>query len=239
MVPSAATCDKVAHVTSRETSLFPMEGIQYLTEHYQKTYELTYAAWKSRNNTFLALLAAISVASLVTFPILGTRTLLFLYFQHLLGLKDGQLHELHAGFPFGILQAIALFVIFYLTVNLYHRALYVLMNYAYLGALEAEIRAALGLSRSSISFSRESSFYWGKRDPLLWTVKWVYIILLSLLLIAFLAGTMIQDWRGGEWFRVVIDAVFGGPTLLYLFAYAKASVKLDRKEAVVHDNLQT
>jgi hypothetical protein len=63
--------------------------------------------------------------------------------------------------------------VFYLTVNLYHRALYVLRNYRYLGKLEEEIREQLKISAESVAFTRESTFYWGDRGALLGAVKWV------------------------------------------------------------------
>ena len=92
------------------------------------------------------------MATLVMFPALGARSILFLYVRHLLSLTDGELKNVQSGFPFGILQAIFLFVIFYLTVNLYHRSRYVLRNYAYLGLLEEEIRQELALPAWSLSF---------------------------------------------------------------------------------------
>ncbi len=207
-----------------------MEDAKLLTEHYQKTYELTYEVWKGRNNTFLLLLAAIGIASLIVFPSLGTRSLFVLYIEHVVGVTDAQFQGVQSGFPFGILQALALFVIFYLMVNLYHRALYVLKGYSYLGLLETEIREVMGLTDDKISFTRESRFYWDNRDPLLGTVKWVYITLLSAVLITFEFGIAIQDSSTRDWWHLAIDALFGAPTLFYLIAYAKASIKLDRKE---------
>ena len=123
---------------------------KYLVDHYQKTYELTYRLWQGRNKTFLILLGAIGVATFVMFPALGARSILFLYVRHSLGLTDVELKNVQSGFPFGILQAIFLFVIFYLTVNLYHRSRYVLRNYAYLGLLEKEIRQQLALPDSTL-----------------------------------------------------------------------------------------
>jgi hypothetical protein len=93
---------------------------KYLTEHYQQTYQLTYALWQSRNKTFLILLGAIGVATFVMFPALNARSILFLYVRHTLQLSNGEFSNVQSGFPFGILQAIFLSVIFYLMVNLYH-----------------------------------------------------------------------------------------------------------------------
>ncbi|MGB8770659.1 MAG: hypothetical protein WCC92_13645, partial [Candidatus Korobacteraceae bacterium] len=206
---------------------------QCLIDHYQKTYELTYTLWKGRNKTFLILLGAIGVATLVTFPALGTRSLLFLYVRHSLDLKESELGMLQSGFPFGILQAIFLFVIFYLTVNLYHRARYVLRNYAYLGRLEKEIRQQLALPDTSVAFTRESSFYWGSRDRFSAAVKYVYITLLSGLLVSFLAATIIGDLKTGKTLLTVVDIVFAVPTLIFLTAYAIASVSMDGEAAIV------
>jgi hypothetical protein len=206
---------------------------KYLFDHYQKTYELTSALWKGRNRTFLILLGAVGLATLVTFPALGTRSVLFLYLAHTLGLEQKDVGSLQNGFPFGILQAIFLFVIFYLTVNLYHRSRYVLRNYAYLGALENEIRQQLGLSAPSVAFTRESSFYWGNRDIFSAAVKYVYIILLSGLLLIFLVATIVADWSSGNWVLAAVDILFAIPTLTFLAAYAIASVSMDRERVIV------
>src|SRR5207245_582466 len=114
-------------------------------------------------------------------------------------------------------------------VNLYHRSLYVLRSYRYLGALEAEIRQRLGLGTNTVSFSRESTFYWRQRAFLLGTVKWVYIVLLGGLLLAFLGGRMYYDARySSPWF-VLVDVAVSVPTLLYFAAYAASSVGLDKE----------
>ena len=205
---------------------------KYLVSHYQKTYELTYALWQGRNKTFLILLGAIGVATFVMFPALGARSILFLYVRHSLGLSEAELQAVQNGFPFSILQTIFLFVIFYLMVNLYHRSRYVLRNYAYLGYLEREIRQHLGLAASSFAFTRESKFYWDERDVFAAFVKWVYIILLSLLLLMFLAAAIMGDVDSRNWPMTCVDILFAAPTVAFLVAYAISSVRLDSKQAV-------
>jgi small-conductance mechanosensitive channel len=202
-------------------------------DHYQKTYELTFKLWEARNRTLLILLAVVAGATLVMVPTLGTRSLLFIYVGHSLDLKPDALAELEKGFPYGILQAILLFVILYLMVNLYHRARYVLRNYAYLGALEGEIRQLLGAGENSVSFTRESTFYWGHRDFLSGAVKYVYIILLAGLLLAFLGTITATDWKRGSVLLTIVDLAFAVPTIIFLFGFATSSVSLDRKEAIV------
>jgi hypothetical protein len=205
---------------------------KYLIDHYQKTYELTYALWNGRNKTFLILLAAVGVAALVTFPALGGRSVVFLYAGNSLGLKPEDVTALQNGFPFSLLQAIFLFVIFYLIVNLYHRARYVLRNYAYLSALEREIRQQLALPDSTVAFTRESTFYWGNRDFFSGAVKYVYIILLSCLIVSFLVATIVEDWIGHHRALSVVDVLFAVPTLAFLVAYARASLSMDTKETI-------
>jgi hypothetical protein len=211
-----------------------MEDIaKQLIDHYQKTYELTFELWEGRNKIFLMLLGAVGAAPLLMFPALGTRSLLFLYVGHKFGLSESEVVALQTGIPFSILQAILLFAILYLTVNLYHRARYVLRNYAYLSALEHEIRAALNLSNGAIAFTRESTFYWGSRDILSGVVKYIYIVLLAGLLIVFLGSLIVVDWQSGTRWMAAIDIIFAVPTLTFLYGYATSSVSMDRKHASV------
>lgn len=204
-----------------------------MVDHYQKTYELTFDLWASRNKTFLLLLGLVGSAPLITFPALGTRSLVFLYLGHALGLKETELLALQNGFPFGILQAIFLFVILYLMVNLYHRTRYVLRNYAYLSALETDIRQALGLGKDNVAFTRESTFYWGHRDILSGAVKYVYIVLLAGLLLIFLGTLTVADWRTSNHLLTAVDIVFAVPTLTFLFGFAASSVSMDTRAAIV------
>jgi hypothetical protein len=106
------------------------DNAQILAEHYQKTYELTYELWKQRNQTFLILLAVIGAATLLTFGATQTNPLLVRWIAKGLDITDKQeIQDLGKSFPFGLLQSLLLVVVFYLVVNLYHRALYVLRNY--------------------------------------------------------------------------------------------------------------
>jgi hypothetical protein len=204
---------------------------KHVIDHYQKTYELTFSLWEGRNNIFLTLLGLVGVATLVAFPALGTRSIVFLYLGHSIGLKETELLVLQNGFPFGLLQAIFLFLILYLTVNLYHRARYVLRNYAYLSALETEIRQMLGLGEGAAAFTRESTFYWGHRDTLSGAVKYVYIVLLGGLLLSLLFTLIVSDWRSGNLLLSVVDMTFAVPTLTFLYGFAISSVSMDRKHA--------
>ncbi len=211
-----------------------MEDIaKHLIDHYQKTYELTFDLWERRNKIFLMLLGAVGAAPLLMFPALGTRSILFLYLGHKFGLSESEIVALQNGFPFSILQAILLFAILYLTINLYHRARYVLRNYAYLSALEREIRAALNLSNGTVAFTRESTFYWGSRDVLSGAVKYIYIFLLAGLLLVFLVSLIVVDWTSGNHRLSAVDMIFAVPILTFIHGYATSSVSMDRKHAIV------
>jgi hypothetical protein len=112
---------------------------EILVDHHQKTYELTFEMWKQRNRTFL-----ISVATLFTFGVPVANSLLVDLVANSVGLSDEKrIIQLRSSFPFGLLQSALLIAVFYLMVNLYHRALYVLRNYSYLSKVEDEIRQHL------------------------------------------------------------------------------------------------
>lgn len=213
----------------------PSERGDALVEHYQKTYELTFELWQQRNRIFLLLLAVIGVATLLTFEVPQANSLLVDFLAALASVQDeARIDELRDGFPFGLLQAIILMVVFYLMVNLYHRAAYVLRNYRYLAELEREIRAELALDPEAVAFSRESSFYWRDRDQskLSGLVKWAYIGLLGLLLVVFLGGRIAGDLGDGNLWLVTADLAIAVPTLLFYLEYARSSVSWDTEEWV-------
>jgi hypothetical protein len=207
-----------------------------LAEHYQKTYELTYRLWQQRNRTFLMLIAVIAAGTLLMYRPTDANSLLVDWVAKLLDIKDSnRIKELRDSFPFALLQSILLTVIFYLMVNLFHRAVYVLRNYAYLGALEKEVRSALSLSDQDVAFTRESNFYWKDRPVLLSTVKGFYVFLLGLLLFAFLIGRVIGDILAGSVLLILADLAIAVPTAIYFLGYAWYTLQLDSKDAIIGD----
>ncbi len=207
------------------------DAVECIAEHYQKTYELTYELWVQRNRTFLILIGTIGAASLLTFQVPQANSLLVDLIAKVLGVTDAsRVAELRKSFPFGILQSILLLVVFYLMVNLYHRACYVLRNYAYLGQLEHEIRARLDMSDADCAFTRESKFYWSRRSRLLGSVKYVYFLLLGVLLAAFLVKRTWDDVAGGSRLLAWVDLGIAVPTFTYFLAYAVASVRWDQEK---------
>lgn len=207
---------------------------EILAEHYQKTYEQTYDFWKERNRLFLLLLGVIGVGTILTFRVSQAESLMVDLVARLVGVEgEDRLKELRQGFPLGVLHSIILIVVFYLMVNLYHRALFVLRNYQYLGILEAEIRHELKLAKESSSFTRESTFYWGNRSRLSGSVKWVYIAILGLLLLAFLGSRTHDDFCSGNILLGLVDLAISGATLFFYFAYLRSSVSLDSAKPAV------
>lgn len=210
------------------------EKAKALADHYQNTYELTYSLWQQRNRTFLLLLAVIGIATLLTFRAPQADSLLVDYLAKWVGVSDDpvRLAEIRRGFPFGLLQSILLIIVFYLMVNLYHRAVYVLRNYRYLACLEKEIRGELALAEEAVSFTRESSFYWSERSRLSGFVKWVYIAMLGLLLLAFLGGRIWDDFQRAR-ILALVDLAIAVPTLVFFWEFARSSVGLDTAEVIV------
>jgi Ca2+/Na+ antiporter len=201
-----------------------MDKAELLVQHYQDTYQLTYQLWQQRNHLFLILLGIVSLASLLTYAP-ETNSILLSWIGKVVGIADQK--ALTASVPFALLQAAFLAVVFYLMVNLFHRALYILRNYRYLGALETEIRTTLQLNDAELAFTRESRFYWSDRPRALETVKYVYIVLLGGLLLAFLGGRLYTDW--GNWLLVIVDLGLALPTLGYFLAFSYYSIGFDKE----------
>jgi hypothetical protein len=216
------------------------EKAKLLVDHYQKTFELTYELWEQRNRTFLILIGVIGAATLLTFRIFEANSLLVDLVAKALNITDpNRVETLRKSFPFGILQSVLLFVIFYLMMNLYHRAVSVLRNYRYLGLLETEIRKYLNLLDTEVAFSREGNFYWHNRGWVLGVVKWIYFALLGALLLSFLVGKSINDISTGSRILIAVDALMGIPTLFFFGAYVKSSIRFDRATSIQNTSNQS
>lgn len=210
-----------------------------MVDHYQKTYELTYEVWKQRNRIFLILLGVIGAATLLTLRVPQANSLLVDLVAKALSVTDpDRIETLRKSFPFSILQSVLLLVVFYLMVNLYHRSLWILRHYRYIGRLETEIRQELSLQEPMAAFSREGGFYWTERGQGLGRIKWVYIVLLGLLLLSFLVAKAIDDVRTGSGYLIAADVLTGVPTLYFYGAYAWSSVGFDRPETETEEDLK-
>ncbi len=207
---------------------------ELLIEHYERTYELTYKLWVQRNRTFLVLVGAIAAATLLGYRPEGTTSLLVAAVIELLDITDETtVTAIKSTFPFALLSGVFLTIVFYLMVNLCHRALYVLRNYAYLGALENEIRESLRLDEASVAFTREGEFYWNGRPRVLSTVKWFYVALLGGLVTTFLYGHIANAWESAEYASGWVPLVAVTGIAFYFLAYARYTLGLDSREAIV------
>jgi hypothetical protein len=203
------------------------DGTHLLAEHYQKSYEATLDVWNQRNQTFLILLAVVGAATLLEFNASQAQPLLVDLISKVLSVVDPQRQkELRASFPYGLIQSILLMVVLYLTLVLYHRTTFIYRSYSYLGALENEIRAGLGLAADSIAFTREGSFYYATRPLLAAAVGAAYVGMLGLLLFAFLGMRIHTDFNSGNKWFLFADIFLAIPTLMFYGAYALSTINL-------------
>jgi hypothetical protein len=150
-----------------------MDKGQALVGHYHDTYDVTWKLWEQRNKTFLMLLLVVGLANLFT----NDEFLLGLMQELLSHIKASQVvGEFRNSLPYRTIHIIMLILVFYFTVNIYHRSTSVLRNYAYLGRMEKEIRDEFNLTEREVAFTRESGFYWNKRPFLFSSVKYFYIL---------------------------------------------------------------
>lgn len=205
------------------------DSTEILATHYQNKYELTHELWTQRNSSFLFLLAAIGIGAVLIFGTQDTNSLIIYGIASLLGISDAaRIDAMQRSFPFALLQTIVLIVVYYLMVNLYHRTVSVFRLYRYMGELEREIRQGLELPVTSFAFTRESTFYWHKRPRAIGFIKWVYTVLLGVLLFMFLGGRIYGDIHAQQWLLVALDVVITLPVAVYFFEYARASNQMDR-----------
>lgn len=201
------------------------ETAQLLTEHYQKTFELTMKLWEQRNRTFLILLLVVGLATLLTFnpTKLVAEPLVVDYIAKTLG---SDRDALRAGFPYFLIQSILLMVVLYFMVILYHRTTLISRNYIYLAAVEEEIRNRLELAEDELSFTREGRFYEQARSPFQRQIGLAYITMLGVLLMSFLGARIYADFSIGLYWLVGIDMILAIPALLFFLAYAYVSSRI-------------
>ena len=204
------------------------ESAQAITEHYQKTFELTHEMWKERNKLFVYLVLTTGVGLLFLLRVPEFDRLLVETIANILGIKDPErIAELYTNFPFDVLLSAILVINFYLMQKLYSTNLSVSRYYLYLGAMEDEIRKTLELPRESIAFTREGKFYWGGRTVAQDISKWLYVIVITITLLPFSILKIFGDLELKSIFLVVVDITVSLMTLIYLFEYARSALQLD------------
>ncbi|MCJ3377183.1 hypothetical protein LNY74_05820 [Klebsiella pneumoniae] len=203
-----------------------MQNQELLVEHYHKTYDLTFSVWESRNQSLLILLAVVGFSTLLTFNVSETQPLLVDVIAKLCGIaSDDRIKELKKSFPYGVIQSIFIIVIFYLTINLYHKTCFIRRSYQYLSGLETDIRMALNLPTGSVSFTREGDFYNNHRTFSSFMTGLSYVLILGVLLVSFLGMRLLNDLHAKDYFILITDACLTLGVLYFFSIYAHTSLK--------------
>lgn len=203
-------------------------NVDVLAGHYQKTFEVAYDYWKERNKLFVILVLTAGMGLLLLLHVPTADSLLVAAIAKFLDITDQVVKtDLLEKFPFNILLSGFLVVMFYLMQRLYSTNLSVMRTFMYLGALEAEVRKYLGLPTGSISFTREGSFYWGRRSRIQAMSKYYYVVVLFIILVPFIGFKLIADLASPNLLVIAVDVVVSIMAGLYWLAYARSSFQLD------------
>jgi uncharacterized membrane protein len=216
-----------------ESAAAPVDA-DVLADHYQKTFEVTIETLKERNKLFVFLVLTAGIGLMLLLHVPTADALIVAAIAKFLGITDETAKAtLQASFPFHILLSGFLVVMFYLIQRLYSTNLSVMRNFIYLGALEKEIRGHMRLPANSVSFTREGSFYWGKRRRMQKASKWLYIIVLFIILVPFIAFKIQADLNPENlvwptWIILLVDVIVSLMTISYWWEYAYSSINLDK-----------
>ncbi len=207
------------------------ETVRAITEHYQKTFELTYEMWKERNRLFVYLVIITGIGLLLLLRVPELDSLLVDAIAKLFGITDtARIAQLYKDFPFDVLLSVFLVIIFYLMQRLYSTNLSVMRNYLYLGAVEGEIRQYIDLPDKSVSFTREGNFYWGERTITQNASKWFFILIILIILLPFVILKLINDAGLRNIIITAVDVFVSIMTLTYFVEYARSAQNLDVKK---------
>jgi len=203
-------------------------NVDVLAGHYQKTFEVAYEYWKERNRQFVILVLTAVIGLLMIQRGALVNELLVKYIVKYFALTDQTLiGEISKAIPFNLLLSGVLVTMFYFMQRLYSTNLSVMRNYLYLGALEEEIRKHLGLPTGSVAFTREGSFYWGRRSRIQAMSKYYYVVVLFIILAPFIGFKLIADLESPNLLVIAVDVVVSLMAILYWWAYARSSFRLD------------
>jgi hypothetical protein len=197
----------------------PTKTAEMLVDHYQKTYEVTYELWNARNRLFPTLAAVIGGAAFLALRLPGADSLFVAVIRKIADLDETTQQALQQGVTYQILQTVLMVVVFHLLLDLYRHTQDITRNYKYMAGLEDEIRQALGFSGDKIAFTRENIFYQRNRVKLLGGVRYVYSIVLGVLLALFLYARISDDFHIGNFWFTAADIIIAIPIILYFVDY--------------------
>lgn len=204
------------------------ENIHAVTDHYQKTFELTYETWKERNKLFIYLIFTTSAGLLFLLRVPEFDKLLVESIASILEIDDpNRITQLYTNFPFDVLLSAILVIFFYLMQKLYSTNLSVFRHYLYLGAVEDEIRIALNLPDNSVLFTREGKFYWDRRSIVQNVSKWSYVFVILVTLLPYVSIKIGNDISLKNPIITGVDIIVSLLAFLYLWEYARSAQQFD------------
>lgn len=180
--------------------------VETLHAHYQQTYDITLRHWNERNRLFVGIVLMLGGSALLLVPDAAIQAVIIDGFISLTKLSDAAADQIRARPPWPLFQTLSVVAIFYFTFNLYHRTAFVLRNYRYLDALERQIRELTGLTGAA--FTREGAFYQTDDSVFKRGAKWVYVLMLGLLLLMFtilVVVRTVQDLAGYTLYLMWVD----------------------------------
>ena len=204
------------------------EQVKAITEHYQKTFELTHEMWKERNRLFVYLVLTTGGGLLFLLRVPEFDRLLVETIASVLKISDStRIAELYTNFPFDVLLSAILVIIFYLMQKLYSTNLSVSRYYLYLGIMEDEIRKTLELPANSVAYTREGKFYWGGRTTAQNISKWLYVFVIAITILPFSVLKVLGDLGVGKTILTAVDLAVSLMTLVYMVEYTRSALRLD------------
>ena len=209
-----------------------MDRNEGILDHYNKTAELTWNLWESRNRAFLMLIVAISLAA-----VLANDEMLLGVLKSICEQGKVKCESLApSGMSYLMVHSVILVLVCYYMLTLYHRTASVLMSYRYMGELEKELRYGFGFASGDVTFTREGAFYMANRPKPFSYVKWLYSIIIGVLLFLCYfvrfskdfnsAGNVSFRWNEPQTMMLAVDTCICALTVLAFVFYLRASFRL-------------
>jgi hypothetical protein len=229
-------------------ALHANDRAQVLADHYHHAAEQASERWQERNRQFLALVAVLALAVLLTANPGGTDSFFLALVAKLAGVKEDDIDRLRESFPYVVLHGLLVVLVFYFMTDVSRLNANIIRNYEYLRGLEPDLRDELGLHLDHTAFSKETAFYDSFRVKGSGAVKYAYVLIVGGMLAFFLLFRVTSDlpadgftmaqpvtWQAvAQWltkhFLLMVDLVVGGMTVLMYLAYAWLSLRPPRRK---------
>ncbi|MGY1673077.1 hypothetical protein [Geodermatophilus sp. SYSU D00710] len=196
---------------------------ELIASHYQQSFDLAYRYWRERNRLFGLLLLLLALAALLSVQATAS-TLLVTVVANTLGVEDDadSLDALQQSFSIALINGATLAGAAFLIFLVYQRTRYLNLLYAYLRALESELRGHLQLAKSSRAFTREGDFYESlPSDLVARLIRVAYLSISGLLLVSVFVFRVFQDAQAHAYWNVAVDCAFGALSILFYWGYVR------------------